>query len=243
MIETRDQQVKEISRVFNIPPHRLGASTDSFTYSTEVQERQAFYTGTIRPWAVQWEQEINLKLFSNNFRADFNFNEALRADQKSRYEAHTLAIAAGWIEKNEVRLSEGLNEIDGLDDPKVGVPLPVAIDGDSDGGSDHDDDDDEVLDALLPILEAAVDRLISRQQRDLLEMHDDKRNEYFDRQITTWKYALHPPLAALRHFGIEVDDVSVLAERFVGMHRDEISRGIDPATWSAADITEEIIHG
>ena len=45
----------------------------------------------------------------------FDISEITRANLKERYEAHNIALTAGWKNKNEIRYEEGLNEVDGLD--------------------------------------------------------------------------------------------------------------------------------
>ena len=48
--------------------------------------------------------------------ARFNTDELLRADIKSRYEAHHIGIAAGFKTPNEVRKEEGLPPMLGGDE-------------------------------------------------------------------------------------------------------------------------------
>ena len=238
MIQTRDQQVKEISRVFNIPPHRLGASTDSFTYSSEVMERQAFYQSTIRPWATQIEQELNAKLLGRGFESDFDFAEALRSDQKSRFESHASAISAGWLKKNEVRLIEGMNEIDGLDDE----PEPVVPVADPDVEIDVEPDAERA--ALYPVLYAAVDRMLGRQIRQLDELHEDRREDFFMRQLEAWRYALDPIAATAHALGVTMNPPETLAQYYTALHAGDVAQGLDlTLAWSADDITEDIRHG
>ena len=69
------------------------------------------------------------------FFISFNIDGLLRGDIKNRYQAYKTAIETGWLTRNEARQREGLNKLDGLDEPlqmlNMGSP-----------GSDRDDDDD-----------------------------------------------------------------------------------------------------
>jgi HK97 family phage portal protein len=111
MLATRQFQVKEIARIFNIPLHML-AEQEKASYASMEQEMLRFVQHTLRPWLVRIEQEINLKLLSPAERrvyfVEHLVDGLLRADLRSRYEAHYKGIMGGFLSRNEAREKENL---------------------------------------------------------------------------------------------------------------------------------------
>src|SRR6185369_10893050 len=60
-LETRQFQVNEIARWFNIPPHKLAELSRSTNNNIE-QQSIDYYTTTLMPWLTTWEQELCTKL-------------------------------------------------------------------------------------------------------------------------------------------------------------------------------------
>lgn len=128
MLGAREFQVREIARIFNIPPHFLG-DLQKASYASVEQEALRFVIYTLRPWLVRIEQEINSTLFSaqeqDRYYAEHLVDALLRADTRSRYEAYARAIQWGWMSRNEVRELENLSAHPALDDYLV--PLNMAV--------------------------------------------------------------------------------------------------------------------
>jgi phage portal protein BeeE len=61
-IQTREHQVVEICRVFNVPPHMAGVTEKTSRANTE-QIGQEFVTFSLSPDLKAWEQEIDRKAF------------------------------------------------------------------------------------------------------------------------------------------------------------------------------------
>ena len=83
------------------------------------------------PWVVNWEQEINRRVFTRAERAagyycKFNLAGLLRGTAKERAEFYHAAITDGWMDRNEARLLEDLNPRDGLDQMLVSVNAQPA---------------------------------------------------------------------------------------------------------------------
>jgi len=116
-LETRKYQVNEIARIFRLQPHMIG-DLDKATFANIEHQGIEFVTHTIRPWLVRWEQAISRDLIwePERYFVEFNVEGLLRGDTKARYEAHALAIQNGWMTRNEVRIIEGRNPMDGLDE-------------------------------------------------------------------------------------------------------------------------------
>lgn len=126
--ESRAFQVNETSRVFGVQSHLLenmdGATLDNIeTMSTQ------FVTLTLRPWAVQFEQEYLLKTLTRDERESdkyfyrHNFEGLLRGDTATRSAFYASAIQNGYLTRNEVREKENFNTIEGLDNPLVPANL------------------------------------------------------------------------------------------------------------------------
>ena len=94
-----------------------------------------FVTLCLRPWAVQAEQEMLIKLLTRDEKESekyffrHNFEGLLRGDTASRAAFYASGILNGWLLRNEVRDKENLNRIEGLDKPLVPVNM-ATIDED-----------------------------------------------------------------------------------------------------------------
>jgi phage portal protein BeeE len=71
------------------------------------------------PWAERWEAAIEADLLPEDdyLEIEFNFDRLLRGDSKSRADYYHSGVLDGWLTRNEARISENLDPIDGLDEP------------------------------------------------------------------------------------------------------------------------------
>lgn len=117
-LQTRQFQVAEVARWFNVPSSKLRDNTGQ-TYSSIEAENQAFYTETLRPWLIRFEQELAIKLLNPVERRSHYFEHLieglLRADVKTRFEVYALAKNWGIYSTNEIRERENLPPIEGGD--------------------------------------------------------------------------------------------------------------------------------
>ena len=91
-----------------VPAHLAGApSSDSLTYSTVQEDSRAFVRFGLRPNIIRLEQALSTVL-PRGQAASINIDSFLRADTLTRYQAHQIALAAGWVTIEEVRNLEGL---------------------------------------------------------------------------------------------------------------------------------------
>lgn len=122
LIETRKFQVKDIARIFGVPPHMIGDTESSSSWGTGIEQQSiGFVQYTLKPHLTRIEQEVNRKLFrSDEYFAEFNVSGLLRGDIKGRNEAYKIALGGnqqvGYMTVNEVRALENLPPIDGGDD-------------------------------------------------------------------------------------------------------------------------------
>lgn len=115
-ILTRQHQVEEICRWFNVQPHLIQHLLRSTNNNIEHQGIE-FVTHTLRPWVIRFEQELNRKLFAPSERykvvIEMNMEGLLRGDLKTRTDSYRAAIQWGYMTPNEVRKLENMNPYPG----------------------------------------------------------------------------------------------------------------------------------
>ena len=120
MVESRIFQIQEIARFYRIPLHKIQETSKSTSYNSLEQFNIEFVTDTLGPWIVNWEQELNRKLFINPSDSDlyirFNTNALLRGDSQGRSTFYRTMVMSGIMSRNEVRALEELPPVDGGDE-------------------------------------------------------------------------------------------------------------------------------
>ncbi len=139
-LETRKLTRSEIAGLFNVPAHMIN-DLEKATFSNISEQAIQFVRHSIMPWIVNWEQEINRKVFTRaerlaGYYVRFNLAGLLRGTPTERAEFYSRAILDGWMHRNEVRVLEDMNPITGLDQMLInvnarllgadGLPLPVT---------------------------------------------------------------------------------------------------------------------
>lgn len=124
-LETRKLNRSEVAGIFNVPAHMIN-DLERATFSNISEQAIQFVRHTMMPWIVNWEQEINRRIFTRAERAagyyvKFNLAGLLRGTAKERAEFYHSAITDGWMDRNEARLLEDLNPREGLDEMLVSV--------------------------------------------------------------------------------------------------------------------------
>jgi HK97 family phage portal protein len=122
-LESRQFQIPEIARWFNVPPHKLKDLTKS-SFSNIESEQQSFYGDTILPWLVRFEQCYNQQLlstsdkeYSGRGRLYFKHNAEgiLRADTAARAAYYSSMFNIGALSINEIRAYEDKDPVEGGD--------------------------------------------------------------------------------------------------------------------------------
>lgn len=139
-LETRKLTRSEIASIFNVPSHMIN-DLEKATFSNISEQAIQFVRHTIMPWVKSWEEEINRRVFTRaermaGYYVKFNLAGLLRGTPKERAEFYRIAIQDGWMSRNEVRVLEDLNQLEGLDSMLLNVntqllgldgkPLPVT---------------------------------------------------------------------------------------------------------------------
>lgn len=130
-LESRNFQVLDIARVFRVPPHKIGELSRA-TFSNIEHQSLEFVQDTMAPWAERWEAAIESDLLLDGDRGldvEFDFVNLLRGDSTARANFYGSGITNGWMTRNEARISERLNPVEGLDAPLM--PLNMTPVGES----------------------------------------------------------------------------------------------------------------
>jgi HK97 family phage portal protein len=114
-VETQRFNVSTICRFFGIDPRMMGGESGGhMDYSSPEMLATDYLRFTLAPWLHRLERAISTQLLPRTQRAKFNAGGFVRATLRDRYEAHKVAIEAGFLTVNEVReledrppLSEG----------------------------------------------------------------------------------------------------------------------------------------
>jgi HK97 family phage portal protein len=142
-LETRKMTRSEIAGIFNVPAHMIN-DLDKATFSNITQQAIQFVRHTMVPWVVKYEQELNRKLFTTaerraGYYVKFNLAGLLRGTPKERAEFYHYGITDGWMDRNEARAFEEMNQRDGLDQLLISVQAqhpdqltPAATQSDTD---------------------------------------------------------------------------------------------------------------
>lgn len=117
-LELRKFQITDIARLFRVPPHMIG-DLDRATFSNIEQQSLEFVMHTMTPWAERWEASIEAELLPDDdgLEVEFDFANLMRGDAASRAGYYQSGIQNGWLTRNEARLAENLNPLEGLDEP------------------------------------------------------------------------------------------------------------------------------
>jgi len=110
LIEAQQQSLVEASNILGLPAYYLGAPNSSRTYSNVEQENLQLVRWSIQPIAERIEQAMSDLLVRGQY-AKFNYDSLLRTDTLSRYQAHKIALEAGFLTVDEVREYEDLESL------------------------------------------------------------------------------------------------------------------------------------
>lgn len=123
-IQTMKMNATQIAAIFGVPPEWVGGETGgSLTYNSPEQNALHLYKTVLLPWVTLIETNLS-KLLPERRYVSMNPDAVLRGDLKSRYEAHEIAIRAGFLTVDEVRELENRPPL-----PKPVQPTPIPVPG------------------------------------------------------------------------------------------------------------------
>ena len=116
-LQSRQFQIPEIARWYNLPPHKLKDLTRS-SFNNIESEQISFLTDSILPWLVGLEQQYNMQLLSPPQRKTqklyykHSFEGLLRAGSKDRAEYYSKMFSIGGMTINMILEKEDIDPID-----------------------------------------------------------------------------------------------------------------------------------
>ena len=128
--DSRAFQINESSRIFGVPVHLLH-NMDRATFNNIYVMNVQFVVLCLTPWAVQFEQELKLKLLtrdekeSDNLYFRHNFEGLLRGNPIERAQYIQALWNSGALTVDEVREMDGRNKVPGGD--RRYIPVNMAL--------------------------------------------------------------------------------------------------------------------
>lgn len=134
-IEARGLKTAEMARIFRVPPHKIMELSRATNNNIEHQSIE-FWTDTMLPCAGLWESSISFFLLGadSDLQPDFDHVSMMRGDGKSRAERIARLVLAGVMLRNEGREEEGLDPIEGLDEPMQPANMMTLEQAEKQGG-------------------------------------------------------------------------------------------------------------
>lgn len=192
---TRQFNITEIARWYNLPPHKL-AELSRATFSN-IENQALEFKESLLPWMVKWAQECWRKLLTKAEQERFFFEhvliDLLQADTKARTEYYTKLFDRGVFSVNDIRHAEHLNPIGPEGDlrfvPMNYVPLHKAeetaqatIDAKKNPPTANDGDEPDEGEGQVPAVKA------KKPKKKPIEADDDNSQfavmEAFDALVT-----------------------------------------------------------
>lgn len=157
LTETHEEDARNIARIFNISPSRLGLK-NSTSYNSEEMARRDYYDGALSHWLISISSEFSTKLLTQKERDEGHYiehqvNALLWADAKTRSEIAIAGIMNGRFSPDETRAWENLDSYEGGD--RFYVPLNMTRVGDEPQGN-------AIAEGARELLNNAFSRCINR---------------------------------------------------------------------------------
>lgn len=132
-LESNKYNRQQIASLFRIPPHKIGDLSGSTNNNIEHQGIE-FVTDCLMPWLVCWEEAIKFTFLDpedDDLTVSFPVLSLLRGDSTARAAYINTRIMNGSMTRNEARLMEGDNPIDGLDEPLRALNMTTESEADA----------------------------------------------------------------------------------------------------------------
>ncbi|MGC5330988.1 phage portal protein [Micromonospora sp. DT62] len=131
-IETMKMNATQIAAIFGIPPEMVGGEAGGgLTYNTVEGNGLNLLKFVLRPWLVLIESALS-EVLPPSVVVQFNADAVVRADIKTRYQAHALGISSGFLTPNEARAFEDLPPLPGGDELRAPIKLNLNQESPSD---------------------------------------------------------------------------------------------------------------
>ncbi len=142
-VETRRLQIEEVCRAYGVFPIMVGHSDKASTFASSEAFFSAHVKHTLAPWHRAWSQRIDEMLLdgAGPLFAEFDTRYLTQGSMVDRAQWARTMVEMGIYTRNEIRDFEGLDPLDGLDEPLT--PLNMTQ-----GASEQGVEDDQKQPAL-----------------------------------------------------------------------------------------------
>lgn len=115
----KEDQVREVARMYNVPPSRLGLK-DSQSYNSGETDKGNYHDGALSHWLIANSAECTTKLLTEEERdagmyCEYNVNALLWADSLTRNTIAITGMQAGRFNATETRGWENMDSYEGSD--------------------------------------------------------------------------------------------------------------------------------
>lgn len=134
-LETRKFQIDEICRSMKCSPFMIYHDEATATHAASEQFLRRHVVHDLNPWFERWEQALERQLIRrNDISVEFLDQSLMRGDTEVRSKFYQSGVLTGWMTRNEARVMEGLDPLDGLDEPLM--PANMLVVGDEGAGDE-----------------------------------------------------------------------------------------------------------
>jgi len=124
LLEARKFSLHETALIFGLDPSWLGVAGSSMTYQNVEQKGLELVKYSLAGHLARFEQTLTTHMPRGTW-AQANLDAVLRADSLARYQAHEIAIRAGFLTRDEARELEGRPPLTPSQRAEV-LPTPLA---------------------------------------------------------------------------------------------------------------------
>lgn len=128
LLASRGYSTTEIARLFGLPPHAIGDVSNSTSWGTGIEQQTiGMVQFTLQPsYLARVEQRLTKdseEILPSSVYCEYAVEGLLRGDSAARAQFNTQAIQNGWATRNEVRVRENDEPIEGGDE----LLLPAGV--------------------------------------------------------------------------------------------------------------------
>ena len=179
LVAARQEQVREVARWYNLPPHKLGDTQAATSYNSLEQENRSYLDSCLSAWLHTIASECYLKLLTTEQQdrdshfIEHNTGALIAADIKTQFEVGRMGIEMGVLSPDEFRAMQNQNpRADGLggkflkplnmsfadeeEEEETPAQLPPAEPGPADPVDDQPEEDDQAEEAARAALDNAL---------------------------------------------------------------------------------------
>ncbi len=231
-LETKRFQIEEICRMYNVPLHLVQEHTKQTSWGSGLEQMNlAFVIYTLRPHLVNWEQELNKRIFKYDDRgeyfAEFSLEGLLRGDSATRSQFYQNLFYLGAISPNDIRELENMNPIDGGDEHFIQlnmVPLTEA---------EHQEVSQVPVDDRAAEIQNIRRRQAVRSRQNIANSYKRTLKQAVDRSIRIERQDIMAKAAKILERDIgQFDD---LLDKVYDKHLEHIPRHFGPSFYGLAE--------